>query len=401
MAAIRGEGGVLCLLAGENLLTYFEMCARLIIFLLLAAFFPLKAEDAASETEQAVRFVLSNMPEKDKKILSEEWVRQDVQRALSARGRFVQDEQIPDEIYREYVLPYAVINESRGDWRSVLEEKYGSIAKACRTAEEAVWRIVSHMTEDTGVIYSRERRHPVMSALEALAEKKVSCTGQSILVVCALRSVGIPARAVGVASWNHIPGNHTWAEAWYNGGWHMVEFNEKEENTPWVMENIGLLDPQSRFQQIIAATWSPKSEKTFFPVIPCGFAARCVFGENVTERYTTLARQWYEKNGLSHDVQRLFVEVLSPPRNQKCERVPAWVELRAPDGSLIDEGVGPGPQDDMREYLRLSLPRLKGYTLRVYSRRAGELLATCPIEPNEGATRLIRLTLAETPSIAP
>lgn len=385
------------------MLTYITMWVRLLLIFLLAAVLPLKAEIAADETEldQAVDFVVSNMPERDKKILSPEWIRQDVRRALAVRGRYVPGESIPDEIYKEYVLPYAVLNERRGDWRPILEEKYGAIVRACRTAEEAVWRIVSCMTEDTGVIYSRDRRHPVMSALEALEEKKVSCTGQSILVVCALRSVGIPARAVGIATWNHIRGNHTWVEAWYNGGWHMVEFNEKAENTPWVMENIGLLDPQSRFQQIIAATWSPRSERFIFPTIPCGFSARAVYGENVTARYAALARQWYEKNGLSHDVQRLFVEVLSPVKNKKRERVRAWVELHAPDGTLADEGFGPGPQDDMREYLRLSLPRLKGYTLRVYSHRAGELLAICPVEPNDGATRLIRLTLAEVPSIAP
>ena len=51
-----------------------------------------------------------------------------------------------------------------------------------------------------------------------------SCTGLSILLVDALRSVGIPARFAGTASWHDDRGNHSWTEVRLDDGWHFTEF---------------------------------------------------------------------------------------------------------------------------------------------------------------------------------
>lgn len=321
--------------------------------------------------DETLAFVSAYMPPRDRGAVSPELLRRDATLALSMRGHFAWSEEIPDAVFLNNVAPYAVLNEERGEWRAALFRFYEPLVAPCRTAREAVWRIVSRMSRDTGVMYSVNRRRAVMSPLEALREKKVSCTGQSILVVCALRSVGIPARLAGLKTWNHIPGNHTWAEAWYEGGWHMVEFNEKEENTPWVMEGIGMLAPGHADQRIIVSSWKPAG--AFFPAVERAENERPVYGEDATARYLALAKDWYEHSGLGTDCQRLFVDscylYLDKNKELQSARVPLHILLFAPDGSLVGEGESPGEQTDMRRYLNFTVPRKQGYSLE--ARRGG------------------------------
>ena len=266
-------------------------------------------------------------------------------------GEFPWSDSAPAEIAATALLPDQVVDEIPCNWRPVVKPIFEPQVKHCQSAREAVLQIAANIGATTGVYYTPERRKHNMNALEALAEKKVSCTGQSILLVCALRSVDIPARAVGVLTWNHIEGNHTWVEAWFDGEWHMIEFNEKDFNTSWVMENIGMLNTARTEQRIKAA--NPQGEYRWFPWGP-SFRA-----DDVTQRYMKLARQWYEKNGLSTDTQRLLVNV-----NERRETAPT-LQLVCKDGNVISSGKLPTLRDDMRYFTRLELPREGEYFLRL------------------------------------
>lgn len=261
------------------------------------------------------------------------------------------EEVVPEHIRRHYLEADTVLDELPCDWREAVGAIFRPAVAGMRDAEQATLYIASHMTELTDVYYSTERRKPNMNALEALAEKKVSCTGQSILLICALRSVGIPARAVCVRTWNHVPGNHTWAEAWVHGGWKMIEFNEKAFNTPWVMESIGLLDPSRPEQRVYAV--SPTSGK----MIRYGRVAVRV--EDVTERYTRLARAWYAKTNVPPGHKRLMVDMY--PRPEK----PLALTLVAEDGQELCTAPSPTTKDDLRQFATFNLPLEGQYFLRV------------------------------------
>ncbi len=276
------------------------------------------------------------------------------------------------------LVPVQVLDEAPCNWRPVLEPIFRPVVKDCANAREMTLTIASRIGELTGVFYSMERRHPCMNALEALEEKKVSCSGQSILLVCALRSVGIPARAVGVQTWNHVQGNHTWVEAWFEGEWHMIEFNEKDFNTPWVMEAVGMLDPQK--QRVLAVceggserfptVWNPQSH---------------VPAEDVTERYLALAREWYARNGVPEDCQKLMVDV--SPRGTEAK----ILLLEDAEGHELARAVLPTTTDDVRQFASLLLPRDKKCYLHIEGQRIRYQLIS-----NESAVRLIQL-LAELP----
>lgn len=284
--------------------------------------------------------------------------------------------QAPPDIVRNALTPDHILNEPAGNWRPILRTLYAPHIRDCKSAREAVLRIASTITETTGIHYSTERRTPCMSPLEALREKKVSCTGQSIFLACALRCIGIPARAVGIRTWNHIPGNHTWTEAWFDGQWHMIEVNEHDFNTPWVMEYIGMLDPTRPEQRIYAAQTDPSPHH--FPTVWEPNAR--IPATDVTDRYLALARDHAAKQGQPADTQRLLIDIQPRPQH------PLTIELLDPHGTIIATASLPTTSDDIRRLTPLNLPRSGRHTLRL----RGTTL-TLPVTPTPNVVQILRL----------
>ncbi len=287
----------------------------------------------------------------------------------------------PEHIRKAALLPDQVINEEPCDWRPILNRIFPPMVKECRSAREAALLIAANIGNATGTYYSRERSKHNMNALEALAEKKISCTGQSVLLVCALRSVGIPARAVGVHTWNHIQGNHTWAEAWIDGEWHMIEFNERDFDTPWVMEYVGMLNPLNPFQRVRAimpggaVTWWPRefAERKKLP----NFEA-----EDVTEHYLIKARKWYTHAGIPENSQRILID-LQP----RLEDSPV-VEIVDEKNRVVSSGRLPTLRDDMRYLTRLNMPREGTHYLRLEGAEERAQLI-----PSQAPVQILRLEL--------
>lgn len=285
----------------------------------------------------------------------------------------------PAEIAASSVMPDTVVDEIPCNWRPTLTPLVAPLVKDCTTAREAVLAIAAGIGKGTGAYYSRERSKHNMNVLETLREKKISCTGQSILLVCALRSVDIPARAVGVHTWNHIEGNHTWAEAWFDGAWHMIEMGERDFNTPWVMEYIGMLNPRHPYQRILAA--SPQGNTSWWPRDFASKEGLANFpAEDVTERYMKLSRQWYSKAGIPENTQRILIDLQPRP-----DKAPV-VELVNEDNKIISSAQLPTSRDDMRYFTRLTLPREGNHYLRLPGTTERTLLLPTP-EP----VQIIRL----------
>ncbi len=271
-------------------------------------------------------------------------------------------ETLTPEMQRTYVQPEQVVNERPGGaCRERLRKLFLPLVKGCKSTREAVLAIAGNIGNITGAYYSVDRRQANMNAQEALAEKKISCTGQSILMVSIFRSLAIPARAVLLPTWNHVQGNHTWCEAWFEGGWHMIEFNEKDFNTPWVMEGLGMLDTAHAEQHVYAVV---------------DFAKRQF--EDVTARYTALAAAWYREHGLSADNQRLMVNVT--PR----ATAPRQVVLQDAADNIIDTAELPTDKDDVRRFATLKLPRSGSFTLHI-----GE--SAYPVHATPAPAQVLRL----------
>ncbi len=259
----------------------------------------------------------------------------------------------PDSIRAQYITPLQMLDEPPSEWREQLRSIFQPLVKDCKTAKQAAILISQKTRELTGIHYSTERTRACMNPLETLQQKKASCTGLSLFYAAALRSVDIPARIAGVLSWNHVRGNHTWTEVWIDGQWEMLELGESAYNTPWVMDAVGMLNSDSPYQRVLAITGKKRESTSASPhfYLPWSMDNKSIQAEDVSARYQKLARTWYEKNGLAADEQRILIDVI--PRSAEV-RV---IQLVNSQGEVLSSGHLPTPEDDMREMLRLSLPR--------------------------------------------
>ena len=73
---------------------------------------------AAHDTIQdGVEFLRAHMPAQDRGTVTQERLVREVRLALAARSQFPWAAQVPWELYENNVLPYAVVNEPRDEWR--------------------------------------------------------------------------------------------------------------------------------------------------------------------------------------------------------------------------------------------------------------------------------------------
>lgn len=162
------------------------------------------------------------MPESDLKKLKERYLIKNTRLALQAIKEVPWGKDIPQDIFLNDVVPYASLNERRDNWRADFHRRFIKVALKCKTIDQAVITLNKYVFETLHVSYSATLRpKPDQSPYESIQAHYASCTGLSILLTDALRSVGIPARIVAIALWPDESGNHTWVEIW-DGRWRYV-----------------------------------------------------------------------------------------------------------------------------------------------------------------------------------
>ncbi len=234
--------------------------------------------------EKAARFLVENMPERDKKSLSKDFLIENLDLAFKARETFPWAKQVPEDIFLNDVLPYAVFDEPRDPWRAEFLEKVTPLVKDATTASEAAQAINRDFFNLINTHYNTKRRRTNQSPKESMEQGRATCTGLSIILTDACRAVGVPARAVGTPMWTNGRGNHTWVEIW-DGGWHFAgadEYDEKGLNRGWFTGDAAKADATRPAHAIYATSW--KKDGLSFPMI---WAERSdsVAAVDVTARY--------------------------------------------------------------------------------------------------------------------
>ena len=171
-------------------------------------------KNAPAEQHQGMEFLIANMPDADLQSLSADFLLENVALAYRAKKQFAWGAKFSDEIFFNNVLPYANVDEVRDPWRKELYDLCMPLVKDCKTSSEAVHILNSKLFEKLKVRYSTQRRKPQQSPKESIETGMASCTGLSILLSDACRSVAIPTRVVGTPLWANKRGNHTWLEIW-------------------------------------------------------------------------------------------------------------------------------------------------------------------------------------------
>ena len=259
---------------------------------------------------EGMLFLVENMPAGDAQTLKADFLIENVRLSYQTRAKAPWREQVPGDVFLNDVLPYASMSEERDAWRARLQDLCAPIVAGCKTPGEAAQRLNQQLFKLTNVRYSTDRKRPDQNITETIQSGKATCTGLSILLVNACRSVGVPARVAGTPMWANMRGNHTWVEIW-DGGWHFTGAAEPDAqglDRGWFVHDASQARADVPRHAIYATSFKPTGLS--FPLVWAPQISS-VASVNVTDRYVPKVAP------VSGNKTRLLVKVLDGPAGKR------------------------------------------------------------------------------------
>ena len=184
------------------------------------------------EEREALMFLYAYSPLIDLSFSGGDFLLKNVRWAFQAREAMPWGKDIPEDIFRHFVLPVRGGKENLDTARIVFYKELKERVAACETMEKAALE-VNHWCHEH-VIYkptNARTRSPLATMLTAYGR----CGEESIFTLAALRAVGIPARQIYTPRWAHCDDNHAWIEVWVDGEWKYLGACEPEPrlNIAW------------------------------------------------------------------------------------------------------------------------------------------------------------------------
>ena len=302
----------------------------------------------------SLEFLVEHMPEQDLKSLSAEFLLENVRLAHDARE--ASPWKISDELFLNDVLPYCNVDETREAWRLDMRNRTKEIVKDCKTPGEAAQQINKVLFKQVGVKYSTKRKKANQSPSESIEQGLASCTGLSILLVDACRSVNVPARLVGVPSWTTKRGNHTWVEVWDDGDWHFTGAAEQDPaglDRGWFVRDASKADKTSKLHSIYAISF--RNTDTIFPMVWSHGGPRS-YAVNVTDRYTA------NRTDVSEQLTEVRIQVRAKDTGNRV-RTQIKICLAEETSEQCALGTSKGETEDTNNMLTFKLKRGKKYKI--------------------------------------
>jgi len=175
-------------------------------------------EDLSLEEEEALKFLYAYMPLSDLADYSGDFFLENVRLAFAARDTFSWGEDIPEDVFRHFVLPHRINNENLDSSRSVMFHELIDRIIDLPMKEAALE--VNHWCHEKVNYRATDSR--TISPIGVMKTAYGRCGEESTFTVAALRSVGIPARQVYTPRWAHCDDNHAWVEVWIDGSWQFM-----------------------------------------------------------------------------------------------------------------------------------------------------------------------------------
>lgn len=322
-----------------------------------------------SAQKEGMAYLIAYMPERDLKILSADFLLTNIDYAYRARNRFPWAAQLADSVFFNEVLPYVVLNETRDAWRPDFYHRFSKYVENCKDIFEAIDSVNRNIRDELEVDYNTAREKPDQSPSESIRQKMASCSGLSVLLTDAFRSVGIPARIAGTPNWHDDRGNHSWCEVWADGKWYFTEYYPNELNKAWFMADAGKAEKEDPRHAIYASSYRPTG--IHFPLV-WDENIRYVHAENVTDRYVDLYKNYESElvEGGNHVRVRLMMFKDKVCTLNSDDRIAVNVDVFCgPD--QMGGGRTAGPKQDMNETLEFLLEKNKVYTFK-YTDAAGK-----------------------------
>ena len=212
-------------------------------------------------------FLIANMPDRDLRSLRADFLLENVALAYKVRAEVPWGRKVPEDIFLNDVLAYANLDETREPWRKSLMELCLPLVKDCTTPTEAAQRLNATIFTKLKVKYSTQRKKANQSPKESIDLGLASCSGLSVLLSDACRSVCVPARLAGTPNWYNNRGNHTWVEVW-DGRWYFTgaaEYDAKGLDRGWFAGDAAKATKDDAEHAIYAASF--RRTKVHFPLV--------------------------------------------------------------------------------------------------------------------------------------
>jgi len=371
-----------------------------------------------AEQKEGMAFIISYMPQRDLTTLTAEFLLENSDYAYKARKKYPWCTALPDSIFFNEVLPYANISETRDPWREDFYNRFAKYVEDKDDIVDAIFAIARPIKDEVKVEYNTKRSKVNSSPKEAMAENMATCTGLSILLTDAFRSVGIPSRLAGTAMWTNYKGNHTWSEVWVDEQWQFIEYYPDTLNKSWFLADAGKADPKNMLHWIYAVSYKPTGmyyyagmnaihmmDKIDMSSLPEQMRNRYermkafkpkeepyIWGHNVTQKYLDLYQESIKNSKLSDDELMANVVVFKDSNTSKSEsRLSCRVEVFEGE-KRVNFGYSPREIDDMNHFLKFKLKKGTRYKL-VASSPENNIDKAFTITTGQEATDDIKLIL--------
>ncbi len=187
-------------------------------------FFSVGSSSLTTEEMDALKFLYAYMPLADVTDYPTAFYIDNVRTSLRARKEMAWGEQVPELLFRHFVLPIRVNNENLDSSRMVFYPELKARV-AGMSMRDAILE-VNHWCHERVTYQPSDGR--TSAPLATIRSAYGRCGEESTFTVAALRSVGIPARQVYTPRWAHTDDNHAWVEAWADGEWFFLGACEPE-----------------------------------------------------------------------------------------------------------------------------------------------------------------------------
>ena len=187
-------------------------------------FYNTQKEKLTADEEEALKFLYAYMPLADVTDYPTSFFADNVRLSFMARNEMAWGKNVPELLFRHFVLPIRVNNEpldaSRAYFYNELKERIKNLSM-----HDAILEI-NHWCHEKVTYQPADAR--TSSPLQTLRTATGRCGEQSTFAVAAFRAMGIPARQVYTPRWAHTDDNHAWVEAWADGKWYFLGACEPE-----------------------------------------------------------------------------------------------------------------------------------------------------------------------------
>lgn len=183
-----------------------------------------KKEKLTADEQEALKFLYAYMPLADVTDYPTSFYADNVRLSFKARNEMSWGKNVPELLFRHFVLPIRVNNEPLDASRAYFYKELKNRIKNL-SMHDAILEI-NHWCHEKVTYQPADAR--TSSPLQTLRTATGRCGEQSTFAVAALRAMGIPARQVYTPRWAHTDDNHAWVEAWADGKWYFLGACEPE-----------------------------------------------------------------------------------------------------------------------------------------------------------------------------